>query len=69
MKMLDFLASSKRFRMAEMLRTGPVKSRLADELSLSYAEFSYQILQANDWYHLSKEHNCYCQASGGQGGR
>lgn len=60
--MIDFLISNKRFRMGEMLRLGPVKSRLENDLSLSFTEFCYQILQASDWHMLSKEHDCFCQA-------
>lgn len=60
-KMIDFMVSGRRFRVGEMLRLGPIKSRMQDGLSLSFTEFSYQILQASDWYMLSKEYNCYCQ--------
>ena len=59
--MLDFLASSKRYRMGEMLKTGPVRSRLENGLTLSFSEFAYQVLQSNDWLKLYETHDCLCQ--------
>lgn len=62
--MLDYLVFSKRFRINSMLKNGPVRNRLKNENTLSYTEFSYQILQANDWSWLAEKHNCYCQIGG-----
>jgi tyrosyl-tRNA synthetase len=41
-----------------------VKSRLADENGLSYTEFSYMLLQANDFRHLCEHHDCEMQMGG-----
>lgn len=53
----------KEFNVNYMINKDTVKSRL--ESGISYTEFSYQILQAMDWYHLYKEKNC-CVQIGGQ---
>ncbi|GME80655.1 unnamed protein product [Ambrosiozyma monospora] len=55
--MLDFLARYGRFiRVNQMLARDSVKSRLGSEQGLGFNEFTYQILQAFDFYHLNK--NC-----------
>ncbi|KAI3411954.1 tRNA synthetases class I (W and Y) [Globodera pallida] len=64
MRVLDFFNSAKRFRVSELLRGGPVKSRMDDGGTLSYSEFSYQTLQAIDWLKLSEENDCLCQIGG-----
>uniref|UniRef100_A0A914IBP9 Tyrosine--tRNA ligase n=1 Tax=Globodera rostochiensis TaxID=31243 RepID=A0A914IBP9_GLORO len=64
MRVLDFFNSAKRFRVSELLRGGPVKSRMDDGGTLSYSEFSYQTLQAIDWLKLSEQNNCLCQIGG-----
>jgi tyrosyl-tRNA synthetase len=35
-----------------------------DDEGLSFTEFSYQLLQANDFYHLNREHGCNVQLGG-----
>ncbi|KAL3077560.1 hypothetical protein niasHS_012266 [Heterodera schachtii] len=64
MRILDFFKSTKRFRISDMLKSGPIKSRLDDCETLSYAEFSYQTLQAIDWLKLYEERGCLCQIGG-----
>lgn len=63
MNVLDFLRTyGKEFNVNYMINKETVKARL--ETGISYTEFSYQILQALDWYHLYKEMNCTVQIGG-----
>lgn len=41
-----------------------VKNRLASESGISYTEFTYQLLQANDFLHLYTSHGCTIQLGG-----
>lgn len=41
-----------------------VKSRLGSEAGISFTEFSYQLLQAYDFYHLHKHKGCSLQIGG-----
>jgi tyrosyl-tRNA synthetase len=41
-----------------------VKSRLASESGISFTEFSYQLLQAQDFLHLHLNHGCAVQLGG-----
>lgn len=56
----------KHFRVNTMLSRDSVKSRMvsvdADSLNegISFTEFSYQILQAYDFYQLYERENCLC---------
>lgn len=60
---LDFLRDyGKEFNVNYMINKETVKARL--ETGISYTEFSYQILQALDWYHLYKTLNCTVQIGG-----
>ncbi len=62
---IDFMRTiGKRFRVSEMLAKESVKSRINSEAGISFTEFSYQILQANDFAHLAKEHNVTLQIGG-----
>ncbi|KAI6207109.1 Tyrosine--tRNA ligase, mitochondrial [Aphelenchoides besseyi] len=63
MNMVDFLRIGRGFRVGEMLRMGPIRARLENN-GISFAEFSYQILQSFDWYMLSRKHDCYFQLGG-----
>jgi len=55
MKALEFLRDvGKHFRVNSMMAKDSVKARLADQAGISFTEFSYQILQAYDFYHLYK---------------
>ena len=65
MSFLDFLRDiGKHFSVNTMLAKDSVKSRMEGDSGISYTEFSYQLLQANDFYHLRKEHNCELQIGG-----
>ncbi len=61
MSSIDFLRMAQRFRVGEMLRLGPIKTRVADRDGISYTEFSYQILQAYDWLQLVQRYSCSVQ--------
>lgn len=63
---LEFLRDvGKRFRISEMIAKESVKKRLESEVGLSFTEFCYQMLQAYDFRHLSKEHDIILQMGGG----
>jgi tyrosyl-tRNA synthetase len=62
---LEFLRDiGKHFSLNLMLAKDSVKSRMEGEGGISYTEFSYQILQANDFLHLRKTLNCELQIGG-----
>ena len=62
---LEFLRDvGKHFRLSDMLGKDSVKRRLESEAGISFTEFSYQLLQAYDFYHLYKEHGCVAQSGG-----
>jgi tyrosyl-tRNA synthetase len=53
---IDFLRDiGKHFRVSVMLAKDSVKSRLESAEGISFTEFSYQLLQAYDFYHLYQE--------------
>ncbi|HOA14590.1 MAG TPA: tyrosine--tRNA ligase [Myxococcota bacterium] len=55
----------KHFTINYMLAKESVKRRVEDrESGVSYTEFSYMILQANDFLQLFRRHNCRLQAGG-----
>lgn len=61
---VDFLRDiGKHFSINVMLARETVKQRLAGE-GISYTEFSYMLLQANDFLHLRREHGCTLQVGG-----
>ncbi|MEU7882577.1 tyrosine--tRNA ligase [Microbispora bryophytorum] len=61
---IDFLRDiGKHFPVNRMLARESVSARLAGE-GLSYTEFSYQILQANDYLELHRRHGCALQVGG-----
>jgi tyrosyl-tRNA synthetase len=61
---LDFLRDiGKHFPMSQMLSREAVRARL-EEGGISYTEFSYQILQANDYLELHRRHGCSLQVGG-----
>lgn len=63
--MLGFLSTFGRFiRVSQMLGRESVRQRLKSDLGLGFNEFTYQILQAYDFYHLYKHHNCTMQIGG-----
>jgi tyrosyl-tRNA synthetase len=62
---LDFLREvGKHFSLNVMLAKDSVKSRMEGDSGISYTEFSYQLLQAHDFYHLRKTFNCELQIGG-----
>lgn len=62
---IEFLRSvGKHFRLGPMLGKESVRSRLDSEEGLSFTEFSYQILQGYDFYHLYKNHQVTLQMGG-----
>ena len=55
----------KHFTVNYMMAKESVRRRLEDrDQGISYTEFSYMLLQANDFLHLSDNHNCAIQAGG-----
>ncbi|HSI09369.1 MAG: tyrosine--tRNA ligase [Rariglobus sp.] len=62
---LDFLRDvGKHFSLNVMLAKDSVKSRMEGDGGISYTEFSYQLLQAYDFYHLRKTFGCELQIGG-----
>lgn len=63
---LDFLRDvGKHFPVNVMLAKDSVRSRIErDDVGISYTEFSYMLLQAYDFVHLSDEHGCELQIGG-----
>ena len=62
---LDFLRDvGKHFPLNVMLAKDSVKSRMEAESGISYTEFSYQLLQAYDFYHLRENFDCELQIGG-----
>jgi tyrosyl-tRNA synthetase len=62
---LDFLRDvGKYITVNQMMAKESVKNRLASENGLSYTEFSYMLLQANDFRHLCAAHNVELQMGG-----
>ncbi|WEV66681.1 tyrosine--tRNA ligase [Bifidobacterium sp. ESL0769] len=65
MSVIDFLRDvGKNFRMGTMLAKDTVARRLKSEEGISFTEFSYQVLQGNDFLHLYDEYNCTLQLGG-----
>lgn len=62
---IDFLRGlGKHFRVSQMLAKEAVSARLNSEAGISYTEFSYQILQANDYRELHRRHGVTLQTGG-----
>jgi tyrosyl-tRNA synthetase len=62
---LDFLREiGKHFSINVMLAKDSVRARLESDTGISYTEFSYMLLQANDFLHLRKELGCELQIGG-----
>ena len=68
MRLLDFLRDvGKHARLGTMMSKDSVKSRLATEdggSGLSFTEFSYQLLQGYDFYHLCRRGGIELQIGG-----
>ncbi len=62
---LDFLRDiGKFFSVNMMVAKESVRARMEGEGGISYTEFSYMLLQAHDFYHLRKAHDCELQIGG-----
>jgi tyrosyl-tRNA synthetase len=63
---LDFLRDvGKHFTVNQMVAKESVRARMEDrEVGISYTEFSYMLLQAYDFYHLSRVYGCELQIGG-----
>ena len=61
--MLEFLRDvGKHFTVNQMMAKDSVRSRLESDHGLSYTEFSYMLLQADDFRHLYEHHGVQLQA-------
>ncbi|MCQ9343472.1 tyrosine--tRNA ligase [Corynebacterium kozikiae] len=65
MSVVEFLRDvGKNFSLNTMLDRDTVKRRLESD-GISYTEFSYMLLQSNDYVHLNREFGCSLQIGGG----
>ncbi len=65
LRLLDFLRDvGKHVTVNQMVARESVKARMAGEHGISYTEFSYMLLQANDYDHLHRHHGCELQVGG-----
>jgi tyrosyl-tRNA synthetase len=66
LKLLDFLRDiGKHFSVNRMIEKDSVRARLEDRDSgISYAEFSYMLLQSYDFYYLAEHYDCELQIGG-----
>jgi tyrosyl-tRNA synthetase len=63
--LLDFLRDvGKHATVNQMIARESVKARLESENGISFTEFSYQLLQANDYLHLCRNHGVDLQIGG-----
>ncbi len=63
LSMLEFLRDvGKHFTINQMIAKDSVRSRIDSEHGISYTEFSYMLLQANDFRHLYEAHGVELQA-------
>ena len=65
LKLLDFLRDvGKHVTVNQMVARESVKARMASEHGISYTEFSYMLLQANDYAWLHEHERCELQIGG-----
>jgi tyrosyl-tRNA synthetase len=65
MLLLDFLRDvGKHASVNQMIARESVKARLESENGISFTEFSYQLLQGNDYLHLFRAHDVELQIGG-----
>ncbi|MFF5021764.1 tyrosine--tRNA ligase [Micrococcus luteus] len=65
MSALDFLREvGKNFRVGTMVKKEIVAKRLHSDEGISYTEFSYQVLQGNDYLELFRRHGITLQSGG-----
>ena len=63
--LLDFLRDvGKHASVNQMIARESVKARLESDNGISFTEFSYQLLQANDYLHLFRNHGVEIQVGG-----
>lgn len=63
--LLEFLRDiGKHATVNQMIARESVKARLESENGISFTEFSYQLLQANDYLHLNRNHGVDLQIGG-----
>ncbi|GAV50413.1 hypothetical protein ZYGR_0U02690 [Zygosaccharomyces rouxii] len=64
-KLLDFLAQyGRHIRVQSMFSRSSIASRIEGKDGLGFNEFTYQVLQAYDFYHLYKTHGVSLQVGG-----
>ncbi|TID15026.1 hypothetical protein CANINC_004697 [Pichia inconspicua] len=65
MRMLEFLATyGRHIRVNQMLARDSIKNRLNSEQGIGFNEFTYQLLQAYDFYYLNKTYEIDIQVGG-----
>src|SRR5690606_6142263 len=67
--LIDFAREvGKRITVNYMMAKDSVKQRLQGEVGegMSFTEFTYQLIQGNDFYHLHKQYNCKLQRGGSE---
>ena len=65
LNLIDFLRDvGKSFSVNVMMSRESVKQRIAAQTGISFTEFSYQILQAYDFFHLYSDYGCRLQVGG-----
>jgi tyrosyl-tRNA synthetase len=65
LSLLDFLRDVGKFASVnQMIARESVKARLESEAGISFTEFTYQLLQANDYRHLSRNNGIELQIGG-----
>ncbi|RZK42905.1 MAG: tyrosine--tRNA ligase [Pedobacter sp.] len=65
MNFLSFIRDvGKHITVNYMMAKDSVKKRLEGDTGMSFTEFSYQLIQGYDFYHLWKHHNCMVQMGG-----
>ncbi|ODV92314.1 hypothetical protein CANCADRAFT_84858 [Tortispora caseinolytica NRRL Y-17796] len=65
MNLVHFMSSiGPHLRLNQMLSRESVKARLQSDAGLGYNEFSYQALQAYDFWYLQQKHKCNIQLGG-----
>jgi len=63
--LVEFLATvGRHVRVGQMLARESVKARMESTLGINYAEFTYQLLQSYDFWHLHQTKGCRLQVGG-----
>ena len=62
--LVEFLSViGRHVRVGQMLARDVVKARMESAQGINYAEFTYQLLQSYDFWHLHKSKDCRLQVS------